>query len=165
MSRALLILSNDAMRARAINWIAKAEVGTQVEFREAKRSTEQNSKLWACLTEIARQRPIHNGVKMTPDLFKAVFMQALGREMVMLPTLNGDGFFPIGHRSSELSKAEFSDLLELIHAWAATQGITLNDPSDGSASDRVTDGPEPSTGRLGHKSNTEPTREPGMAGG
>jgi hypothetical protein len=127
-------------------WLDKAPAGFRVEIAEPKRSSEQNSKLWATLTEIARQRPTHNGVKMTPDLYKSVFMQALGREMVMLPTLNGDGFFPIGHRSSELSKAEFSDLLELIHAWAATQSITLNDPSDGSDSDRVTEGAEPRHG-------------------
>lgn len=143
MSRALLILNSDQTKARAINWIATAKPGTQVEFREPKRSTDQNAKLWATLTEIARQRPAHNGVKMTPDLYKAVFMQALGTEMVFLPTLNGDGVFPMGHRSSELSKGEFSNLIELINAWCAQQGISLHDPDGDTGSEQSEPRAEP----------------------
>lgn len=123
MSRALLVLSNKAVRDRAMAWVAKVPDGTRVEFREARRSHEQNDKMWAMLTDIARQRPTHNGVKMTPDLWKAVFMQAAGAEMTMLPTLEADGFFPLGLRSSELSKAEMSGLIELMNAWVAVNEI------------------------------------------
>lgn len=123
MARALLVLSNKAVRDRAMAWVANAPVGTRLEFREARRSHEQNDKMWAMLTDVARQRPVHNGVKMTPDLWKAVFMQAAGAEMTMLPTLEADGFFPLGLRSSELSKAEMSDLIELMTAWGAANEI------------------------------------------
>ena len=129
MSRWVFVLSR-SNRELVRKWLDRAPDGFRLEIAEPKRSTDQNAKLWATLTDIARQRPIHNGVKMTPDLYKAVFMQALGREMVMLPTLNGDGFFPIGHRSSELSKAEFSDLLELIHAWAAQNEVALHESEE-----------------------------------
>lgn len=129
MSRWTFILTK-SNRELVRKWLDRAPDGFRLEIAEPKRSTDQNAKLWATLTDIARQRPVHNGVKMTPDLYKAVFMQALGREMVMLPTLNGDGFFPIGHRSSELSKAEFSDLLELIHAWAAQNGVALHESEE-----------------------------------
>lgn len=124
MSRALLVLSNKAVRERAMAWVTKAPDGTRVEFREARRSHEQNDKMWAMLTDIARQRPTHNGVKMTPDLWKAVFMQAAGAEITMVPTLDGDGFFPLGLRSSALSKREMCDLIELISAWGAANQIT-----------------------------------------
>lgn len=127
MSRAVLILGGKAQRDRATAWVAKAPINTRVEFREPKRSLPQNDRMWAMLTDIAKQRPNHNGAKMTADLWKAVFMQALGAEMTMLPTLECDGFFPIGLRSSELSKSEMSDLMELMTAWGAAHGVTFHD--------------------------------------
>lgn len=127
MSRAVLILGGKAQRDRATAWIANAPINTRVEFREPKRSLPQNDRMWAMLTDIAKQRPNHNGVRMTADLWKAVFMQNLGAEMTMLPTLECDGFFPIGMRSSELSKSEMSDLMELMAAWGAAHDITFHD--------------------------------------
>ena len=44
MSRALLILANDEIRAKAARWVKAAPVGTRVEFKQAKRSTEQNAR-------------------------------------------------------------------------------------------------------------------------
>ncbi|MFZ5667989.1 MAG: recombination protein NinB [Pseudomonadota bacterium] len=105
--------------------VVRAPDGYRVTFEEPLRTGEQNALLWVWLSEIARQRPVHNGARMTADLWKAVFMQALGAEMVMLPTLDGDGFFPLGHRSSRLSKAEFAGLLTLIDAWSAREGVVL----------------------------------------
>lgn len=127
MSRATLVLTDDAQRAKAINWVSRAPRDSLVTFERPRRTTDQNRKLWPMLTEITEQRPIHNGVRMTPELYKAVFMQALGCEMVMLPTMDGDGFFPLGHRSSKLSVGEFSALIELIHAFAARHGVTLRE--------------------------------------
>ena len=127
MSRAVLILGGKAQRDRATAWVSNAPVNTRLEFREPKRSLPQNDRMWAMLTDIAKQRPNHNGAKMTADLWKAVFMQALGAEMTMLPTLECDGFFPIGLRSSELSKSEMSDLMELMTAWGAAHGVTFHD--------------------------------------
>lgn len=127
MSRAVLILASQFQRDRATAWIANAPINTRVEFREPKRSLPQNDRMWAMLTDIAKQRPNHNGAKMTADLWKAVFMQALGAEMTMLPTLECDGFFPIGLRSSELSKSEMSDLIELMSAWGAAQCVVFHD--------------------------------------
>lgn len=127
MSRAVLILAGKAQRDRATAWVANAPINTRVEFREPKRSVPQNDRMWAMLTDIAKQRPNHNGAKMTADLWKAVFMQALGAEMTMLPTLECDGFFPIGLRSSELSKSEMSDLIELMTAWGTAHGVAFHD--------------------------------------
>jgi hypothetical protein len=62
---------------------------------------------------------------MTADLWKAVFMQAAGAEITFIPTLEGNGMFPLGLRSSRLTKAEFADLLEFILAWCAREGLTV----------------------------------------
>ncbi len=103
-----------------------APAGTRVEFKEAKRTNEQNALLWASLTDIAQQRE-HFGRKYSPDQWKVIFMAALGREMQFIPALDGQGFIPLGHSSSDLSTKEMADLLTLIFAWGAEHGVTFND--------------------------------------
>jgi hypothetical protein len=120
----ILTLTKDN-RAKAIQGVCAAPDGYVLELREPKRTDDQNSALWGLLHQIQRQRPTHNGVKMTPDLWKAVFLDALGSEMALLPKLDGDGFFPIGHSSSRLTKGEFANLLELMLAWCAREGLTV----------------------------------------
>ena len=100
--------------------------GYTLELREAKRTDDQNRALWSLLSQVQRARPTHQGVKMTPTLWKAVFLQALGTEMVFVPTLDGCGMFPMGQRSSALTKAEFADLLTLILSWCAREGIEVD---------------------------------------
>ena len=120
-----IILRTRQDRGRAVRWIENAPDGTVVEFKQKGRSNDQNAAMWSILTQINRQRPVHNGVKMSAVLWKAVFMQALGAELVMLPTLEGDGLFPFGHRSSKLTVSEMGDLITLMIAWAATEGLTI----------------------------------------
>lgn len=129
MSRNLLRLTR-SNRAVAMAWIDRAiqlghERAWTMEVRETKRTDEQNSALWSLIGQVHKQRPIHNGVKMTPDLWKAVFMDAWGAEVVFLPKLDGDGMFPAGHRSSHLTVPEFGSLIEFILAWTAREGLTI----------------------------------------
>lgn len=124
MTRHYLYLSR-TNRQKAVQGVMAAPDGYVLELREPKRSDEQNRALWGLLNQIVRQRPRHNGVRMSADLWKSVFLQALGVEMVMLPTLDGDGYFPLGHRSSKLTKSEFSALLELMLAWCAREGVEV----------------------------------------
>jgi hypothetical protein len=120
-----IILRTRQDRGRAVRWIETAPDGTVVEFKQKGRSNDQNAAMWSVLTQINRQRPVHNGVKMSAVLWKAVFLQALGAELVMLPTLEGGGLFPFGHRSSKLTKDEMSNLIELMLAWAATEELVI----------------------------------------
>ena len=126
MSRPLVILNTQANRRTASNWCLNAPEGTQVEFRERRRTDDQNAKMWACLTDLTRKRPFHNGVKMSPDTYKCMLMHALGHETRFIPTLDGDGVFPLGMRSSRLTIPEMSDLIELLHAFAAREGVALS---------------------------------------
>jgi hypothetical protein len=96
-----------------------------VEFKDKKRSTEQNGAMWSLLGQIARQRPTHNGVKMSAGTWKAVFMEALGAEITWLPKLDEPGMFAFGHRSSQMTIAQMSDLIELMLSWSATQGLEI----------------------------------------
>ena len=126
MSRATLVLANDWFRKKAIHWVEKAPVGTRVEFKGPQRTVDQNSLLWACLTDIAQQKDWH-GVRLSTEDWKLLFMDALNREMRMVPNLDGNGFVNLGRSSSRLSKAEMSELLDLMFAWGAQNGVTFTE--------------------------------------
>lgn len=126
--RALLILANDQVRARAHRWIDTAKPGTRIEFRGPQRTLEQNDRMWAMLTDVARQHE-HAGRRYDPDSWKVLFLTALGNELRFAPSLDGKGFVPLGTSSSRLTKAEMTDLIEFMFAWGAENGIVWSDPS------------------------------------
>ena len=118
-------------RKRAHAWVDRAlslfKPGQAwvMELREAKRTDDQNRALWGALGQIVRQRPVHNGVQMDAETYKALFLHALGHEVRFVPTLDGSSMLPLGLRSSKLTKAEFADLLTLIIAWCDQNGVKL----------------------------------------
>lgn len=127
MSRAVVILGLQSERKRASDWCLKAPAGTIVEFKESKRTSDQNARMWAMLTEVARQVPWH-GVKLSADDWKLIFMDALNQEMRLVPNLNGNGFINLGRSSSRLTKAEFGDLMTLIEEFGARHDVKFNEP-------------------------------------
>lgn len=128
MSRAVITLLSAADRALALRWIEKAPNGTRLEFKASKRSMDQNSRMWAMLTDVAAQVVWH-GQRLHTNDWKLVFLDALKRELRIVPNLDGDGFVNLGRSSSDLSKSEMSDLIELIHAFGAKHGVVFHDPT------------------------------------
>lgn len=126
MSRALLVLTTEEARQKATGWVAKAPAGTRVEFKGPKRSLPQNDRMWAMLTDISVQKE-HNGRKYPPDVWKVLFMDACGREVQFIPKLDGTGFLPFGQSSSELSKAEMSDLIDFMLQWGSENAVAFQD--------------------------------------
>lgn len=126
MTRALLVLSSPDIRQKAAYWASKLPEGTRVEFKAPKRTLDQNSRLWAMLTDVATQLPWH-GIKLSPDDWKLIFLDALKRELRMVPNIDGTGFVNLGRSSSDLSKEEMSGMIELIHAFGAGKGVTFHD--------------------------------------
>ena len=125
MSRALLRIDGPTSRARAMRLMERVPEGTRVEFKGARRTLPQNDKMWAMLSEIARQKT-HCNRRYTADTWKAIFMHAMGRETVFVPALDGEPF-PLGWRSSDLSKEEMSELIEFIQSWCAQNGVVFAD--------------------------------------
>lgn len=124
MPRAMIIIRGEKDRERAAKWAAQAPFATRVEFKAAKRTLDQNAKLWAMLTDVATQLAWH-GAKLTPNDWKLVFLDGLKREMRIVPNIDGNGFVNLGRSSSDLSKSEMCDLIELIHAFGATHGVVF----------------------------------------
>lgn len=126
MSRATVIITGELDRERIAKWARGVPLGTRVEFKEIKRTTPQNDRMWAMLTDIAQQVKYH-GVRLTTDDWKLVFLDALKREIRMVPNLDGTGFVNLGRSSSDLSKSEMTDLIELIFAFGAKHEVTFHD--------------------------------------
>ena len=127
MSRAVLILHRQSDRDRAASWVRQAPWGTRITFQEAKRTTDQNARMWAMLTEVARQVE-WDGLKLSADDWKLIFMAALKQELRMVPNLDRTGFVQLGRSSSDLSVAEMGDLMDLIAAFGAREGVTFAEP-------------------------------------
>jgi hypothetical protein len=128
MSRAMIIVRNDTDRQRAASWAMNSPPGCRIEFKESKRTIPQNSRLWAMLSEIASKvtwPPGGNGIRLTPDDYKLIFLDALKREVRMVPNLDGNGFVNLGRSSSDLSKAEMGDLFTLIEMFAAKHDVVF----------------------------------------
>ena len=127
MSRATIILASNAEREKAALWCRKLPLNTRVEFKESKRTVPQSDRMWATATDISAQA-LHHGIKLSPNDWKLLFMDALSQVVRAVPNLDGTGFIDLGRSSSKLTQQEMTDLIDLMQAWAAREGIELNDP-------------------------------------
>lgn len=115
------ILRSAFARQRAKELIDQAPDGFIAEVREPKRTLSQNDKMWAMLTDISVAKP--GGQRYTPDEWKPRVMQACGFECQFLPGILDGHPFPVGFKSSELTKAQMAALITWMQAWGDEQGI------------------------------------------
>lgn len=129
MSRRIVILDRPSAAKQAHAYIDQATQagGYQVEFKKATRTTPQNSKLWAMLSDIAGQVQ-HNGMSLSPEDWKVLAMYELNRETRLSASMYGEAVVPLGRSSSRLSKAEMSDLIELLYKFGAERGVKWSEP-------------------------------------
>ena len=161
MSRALLVLDGPISITRAQRWVAGAPRGTRVEFKAPRRSLPQNARMWAMLTDVAAQVQ-HHGIRLSADDWKLLFLDAMKREVRMVPNLDGNGFVSLGRSSSDLSVSEMGDLMELIAAYGAAHGVAMLDQAEpnglfvpSSADATIVDLIDPKTGQA-HTALMEP---------
>jgi len=117
-----VVLVGERQREYAHKLVAQAPAGFVVTVKPQTRSGEQNALMWALLTEISKAKP--HGREATPESWKLLFMHACGHACQFEIGLNGQPF-PVGFRSSQLTKEQMSDLIEYIHAYAAEAGLEL----------------------------------------
>jgi hypothetical protein len=121
VNRRTIKLVGERQRQHAIQCVADAPLGYCVAIGEQTRSQEQNALMWPLISDIQKQVP--EAATFSADDMKLRFIHALGQEMRFLPELEGAGMFPVGQRSSTLSKTQFSALLEIIFAYGARHGV------------------------------------------
>jgi len=125
MNGQTIILATPRQREMAHALIERAPPGAVLNIREATRSDDQNAKMWAMLSDVARARP--QGRVLPTEIWKALFMAACGQTPRFEPSLDGQGVVPTGYKSSRLTKVEFSDLIECIAAFGAEHGVVWSD--------------------------------------
>ena len=114
-------LTGGAQRAYAKRLIDAAPDYAIVTVKAGDRTLDQNAKLWAMLTEVSRARP--EGRNWTPETWKCAFMHSLGHQVQFAEGLDGAGPFPLGFRSSKLSKPQMADLITVVQEYGDRHGV------------------------------------------
>lgn len=122
------ILNSDQAVERHCALARKAPRGWIGEVREPKRTLDQNDKMHAMLTDIALAKPL--GRTHTPDDWKAIAMNACNWECAFCEGLDGRPF-PIGFRSSKLTKSQMSALIDWLQAFGDEHGVVWSNPEKG----------------------------------
>lgn len=115
-------------RTRAAQAIHRVPDDWVVTIAPPTRTLDQNALLWAALNDIARAKP--DGREMTAEQWKGVFMDAAGFKPSFVPSLEGGGFVCLGYKSSRLTKADFSELVECVFEFGARKGVHWSDPQE-----------------------------------
>lgn len=118
-------LVSDYHRQRAIDMVRSAPDGYHVSVKEPTRNLDQNARLWAMLSDVSKHEP--EGRKLTPDDWKVLFMHGCGWECQFLDGLDGRPF-PVGFRSSRLTKKQFANLIEFIYEYGNRHGVRWSEP-------------------------------------
>jgi len=122
--RRFFILAHETARKRAQEAIGSAPDGSIVEIRPQTRRLAQNALLHAELQEVADTREWagqKQDIEVWKRLLTAAWMRARGDQIMILPALDGAGVDIVFRRTSELTIAECSELVEFIRAWKETE--------------------------------------------
>ena len=119
-------LAHAIARQRALEAVKNAPDGYIVTVRGPTRNLEQNAALHALLQEIAESRQWAGQPLDVEDwkrLLTAAWMRATGRGIRLVPAMDGQGFDALYQRTSTLTKAEMSELIDYIQAWRASDDV------------------------------------------
>ena len=95
------------------------------------RSTAQNALMWSCLTDLSNQVTWF-GKNLTPEGWKDWITGHLdGQELH--PNMDGTGFISIqrGRRTSKMTKAEMTAVIDLAHAFGSEKDVIWSPTSLG----------------------------------
>lgn len=123
---AQIVLTSEERRVEAAKWISGAPPGTRVVFKGPKRTLPQNDRMWAMLSDVSTQLRWH-GQHLTANDWKLVFLDALDKETRTCPDIYGIGRVNLGRSSSDLSKDEMNQLMELMAAFGSQHGVKFHD--------------------------------------
>lgn len=123
----VIILDSRYRRDQAHRLVDAAPIGAVMTIAKPKRSLDQNSRFWAMLSDISRAMP--GGRRHTPEVWKCLFMHAMGHSSRFEMGLNNEPF-PMGFSSSQLNKNQMMDLMTFMEAWGAEHGVQFREPAD-----------------------------------
>ena len=102
-----------------------------MEIKEASRTNDQNDKFHAMIGDIAKQAQ-HLGAKWDAEDWKRLLVDEFWKQQGItagrvIPNLSGDGIVQLGMQTSKFDRNQASEFVEFLQAWAANNGVTLND--------------------------------------
>ncbi|MOA39796.1 NinB protein [compost metagenome] len=122
MADAAFPIRTEQDRQRAMLIIARVslEDGKVWSLREEARPDAMNRKMWAMLRDISNQVEWY-GQKLSSEDWKHVFSASVEKQRAV-PGLDG-GFVVLGISTRKKPKAWFSDMFEVMEAFAAERGV------------------------------------------
>ena len=102
-----------------------------MEIKPANKSREQEEKYHAIIGDIAKQAQ-HMGAKWSAEDWKRLLVDLFCKEFgigngKVIPNLSGDGIVQLGFQTRKFTKEQASEFVEFLQAWAADNGVILND--------------------------------------
>lgn len=125
MSRAVVQIKADAERNLIATWARTVPVGTTVEFRAPRRSNDQNALMWSLLSQISKHVEWF-GKKRSAEDWKDLATAAL-RGADFVPGITPGTVVPLGMRTSQMTSAEISELIESLYAFGAERGVPFRE--------------------------------------
>lgn len=115
-------LSTESDRMRLMGHLAGLELDKplSVTIADEKRSDASNRKMWAMLRDISRQVEWY-GQKLKDEDWKHIFSASVEKQRAV-PGLDG-GFVVLGLSTRKQSQKWFSDMFEVMEAFAAERGV------------------------------------------
>lgn len=121
------IILGPSNRAAAKAAIDAAPDGICMNLAETTRNNEQNKRMWAMLSDVARAYP--DGRRWTTEAWKCAFMHSLGHQVQFCEGLNDSGPFPVGFKTSRLTVKQMADLITVIAEYGDRHGVEWRDPA------------------------------------
>ncbi len=117
-----LKLATESDRSRLMGYVAGLDLSKPktVTIADEKRSDSSNRRMWAMLRDVANQVEWY-GQKLKDEDWKHIFSASVEKQRAV-PGLDG-GFVVLGLSTRKQSQAWFSDMFEVMEAFAAERGI------------------------------------------
>ncbi len=115
-------LHNESDRSRLMGYVAGLDLSKPktVTIADEKRSDASNRRMWAMLRDVATQIDWY-GQKLKDEDWKHIFSASVEKQRAV-PGLDG-GFVVLGLSTRKQSQAWFSDMFEVMEAFAAERGV------------------------------------------
>lgn len=102
----------------------------RVEECKPRRTLEQNSKMWAMLTDIADQVQWQIDGKLEylkPEEWKDILTAGLRKHQRVAAGIDG-GFVILGDHTSGMTIGQMSEMIELCYAFGTEHGVAWSEP-------------------------------------
>jgi hypothetical protein len=121
----IFFLVNPKVRENALLAVRNAQEGHEVVIQPKTRSTAQNKRMWAMLSDISEQVNWY-GKTMDSMQWKNFFSAILFHQEAV-PNLNNTGFVVLGRATSKMTVEQMSDMQELMSAFGSERNIKWSD--------------------------------------